>query len=118
MGTYKIPRDTKGEGRILMVFSTKALIYTAITGGFGFMFWQLLFIPLGLGKIGFGLMILFGLIGFAIATFKIPNSDAFEITKNAGGLNIDEVLLRIIKFKMNKNRQYIYKREGDKKDDN
>ena len=30
MGTYMIPRNTKGEGRILFIFSTKALIYTAV----------------------------------------------------------------------------------------
>ena len=28
MGTYYLPRNTKGEGRILYIFSTKALIYT------------------------------------------------------------------------------------------
>lgn len=32
MGTHMIPRNTKGEGRILFVFSTKALIYTAVGG--------------------------------------------------------------------------------------
>lgn len=30
MGTYMIPRNTNGEGRILFIFSTKALIYTAV----------------------------------------------------------------------------------------
>lgn len=30
MGTYMIPRNTKGEGRILFIFSTKALIYTVV----------------------------------------------------------------------------------------
>ena len=30
MGTYNLPRDVKGEGRILFVFSTKALIYSII----------------------------------------------------------------------------------------
>ncbi len=28
MGTYMIPRNTKGEGRILFIFSTKAIIFT------------------------------------------------------------------------------------------
>ena len=32
MGTHMIPRNTKGEGRILFIFSTKAMIYTAIGG--------------------------------------------------------------------------------------
>ena len=30
MNSYNIPRNVKGEGRILYVFSTKALIYTFI----------------------------------------------------------------------------------------
>ena len=31
MGTYMIPRNTKGEGRILFIFSTKALILSVNT---------------------------------------------------------------------------------------
>ena len=30
MGTYNLPRNVKGEGRILFIFSSKALIYTFI----------------------------------------------------------------------------------------
>ena len=28
MGTYNIPRNTKGEGRLFYIFSTKALMWT------------------------------------------------------------------------------------------
>jgi len=31
MGTYEIPRNVKGEGRILFIFSTKSLILTGAT---------------------------------------------------------------------------------------
>ena len=31
-GPYQIPRNYKGESRILLIFSTKALIYTAVGG--------------------------------------------------------------------------------------
>ena len=117
MGTYQIPRNTKGEGRILMIFSTKALIYTAVGAVIGFLLWKTVFTPMKLGIIGIITMAVLAFLGFAIATFKIPESDAFEITKNAGGLKIDEVIIRMIKFKMNPNRQYIYKREGDKNGD-
>lgn len=34
-GPYQIPRNYKGESRILMIFSIKALIYTAIGAAFG-----------------------------------------------------------------------------------
>lgn len=63
---------------------------------------------------GIGFTIGFALIGFAIGTFKIPESTAFEVTKKAGGLAIDEVVLRIIKFKQKKKRIYIYTKEGKK----
>ena len=56
----------------------------------------------------------FALIGFAIGTFKIPESQSFEITKKTGGENIDEVILRAIKFKRRKNRIYLYTKEENK----
>ena len=37
MGTYRVPRNTKGESRILLIFSTKALIYTVVGIGIGYM---------------------------------------------------------------------------------
>ena len=64
--------------------------------------------------IGAGLVGFFGLIGFAIGTFKVPESANFEITKKTGGENIDEVILRIIKFKNKKNRIYLYTKEENK----
>ena len=30
MGTYEIPRNVKGEGRLLFIFSTKGIIFTAV----------------------------------------------------------------------------------------
>ena len=48
-----------------------------------------------------------GVIGFVIGTFKVPDSAAFSITKNAGGENIDEVIKRAIKFKKEKNKIYV-----------
>ena len=29
MGTYNVPRNVKGEGRILFIFTTKSLIYSS-----------------------------------------------------------------------------------------
>ena len=56
-------------------------------------------------------MILFAIIGFCIGTFKIPNNNSIEICKKAGGENIDEVIKRAIKFKMQKNKLYVYTKE-------
>lgn len=116
MGTYNLPRNVKGEGRILLIFSTKALIYTFVGVGIGLLF-HLLFKLIGIGFVGIILAIVFGLIGFFVATFKIPNSNAFKLTKETGGENIDEVIKRYIKFKLTKNRVYVYtetKREEQK----
>ena len=116
MGTYQIPRNVKGEGRILFIFSTKALIYSAIGLGIGFLF-VLLFSIVNMPIVGYILMIIFALLGFAIATFKVPNTTAFEITKKTGGENIDDVLKRAIKYKTKGGNIYIYKTEEEMKHD-
>ena len=57
MGTYNIPRNVKGEGKILYVFSTKALIYTFIGAAIGGVLY-FIFNSIGLGTIGFILIVL------------------------------------------------------------
>lgn len=61
-----------------------------------------------------GCMLVFGAIGFAVATFKIPDSNNLEITRKTGGEKIDDVIVRAIKFKLKKNRIYVYTKEEDK----
>ena len=39
MGTYNVPRNVKGEGRILFIFSTKSLITASIGGAVGLIFY-------------------------------------------------------------------------------
>ena len=108
MQSYYIPRNYKGEGRILYVFSTKAIIYTAVGVGIGLIFY-FLFNLIGLTTIGIIIAILLGGIGFVIATFKVPELKNFEITKKTGGENIDDVIKRWVLFKKKKNRVYVYK---------
>lgn len=107
MGTYQVPRDVKGEGRILFIFSKKALIYTAIGIVVGF-FFVFLFGLIKLKIIGYILLVILGVLGFLIGTFKMPKTTAFEITKKTGGENIDDIIKRAIKFKRNGRRIYIY----------
>lgn len=115
MGSYLIPRNLKGEGRILTIFSYKALVYTVIGIIIGFVFYYI-FKLINLTTIGIVIMAIFALVGFSIGTFKIPNTTSFEITKKTGGEKIDEILLRLIKFKMKKNRIYIYKNEEENRE--
>ena len=114
MGTYNLPRNVKGEGRILFVFSTKALIYTMGGAGIGFIFY-LIFSIVKLNIVGIILMLLFAVIGFAIGTLKVPETNAFEITRKTGGENIDDVIKRAIRFKMNRNRIYVYDNDNKNK---
>lgn len=110
MGTYNLPRNVKGEGRILFIFSTKALIYAAVGVGVGLIFYFVLSL-IKMKLIGLIIVLALGLLGFIIGTFKIPTGNAFEITKKTGGENIDEIIKRAIKFKMQKNKIYVYKNE-------
>ncbi len=113
---YQIPRNVKGEGRILFIFSKKGLIFTVAGGVIGFfLFW--IFSTLGLTVVGIIFFLLFAVIGFGIGTLKVPNTSAFEITKKTGGENLDDVIFRWLKFKFkNKKKIYVYTEEVTKDD--
>lgn len=82
-------------------------------GGIGLIFYYL-FSLIKWTYVGIGVAVLFAAIGFSIGTFKVPESGTFEVTRKAGGANIDEVILRYIKFKQKKKRIYLYAKEGKK----
>ena len=107
-GPYNIPRNTKGEGRFFYVFSTKALIVTAVLGGMAFFVFRLIGSLIGFTALGVIGALIFGVIGFAVTSFKIPDSNNFEITRKAGGEYIDQIIIRYIKFKMQKNKIYTF----------
>ena len=105
---YYIPRNTKGEGRFFYVFSTKALIVTAVLGGMAFFVFRLIGSLIGFTALGVIGALIFGVIGFAVTSFKIPDSNNFEITRKAGGEYIDQIIIRYIKFKIQKNKIYTF----------
>lgn len=113
MGTYNIPRNVKGEGRILFVFSTKSMIYSAIGAVAGLPFY-FIFSAFKMNIVGIIIMGLLALIGFIIGTFKFPEIAAFKFTKAVGGENIDDIIKRAIKFKKNGNKIYLYTKEEEK----
>ena len=110
MGTYNVPRNVKGEGRILFIFSTKSLITTCIGAGIGIVFY-FIFSIINLKVVGIAILLLFSLIGYGIGMFKVPETGGFEITRKTGGENIDDVIKRYIKFKQNKKKMYVYTKE-------
>ena len=115
MGTYNIPRNTKGEGRLFYIFSTKALLWTV--GGLivGIVIKTILKAIGSIFKmagpfniVGIIITVILALLGFVIGTFKMPKNDRFEITRKAGGINLDKVLVESIKFKINRVKLYVY----------
>ena len=55
-----------------------------------------------------------GLIGFVISSFKIPDSNNFELTRKTGGEYIDQIILRYFKFKRRHNKIYTFYTEDNK----
>ena len=106
MGTYFIPRNYKGETRILYIFSIKSLVTTVIGIMFGLLFYAL-FNAMGLTKIGYIFVGIFGLIGFITGAVKIPTIVGLPVTKRIGGEPVSEIIIRYIKFKK-KRKIYTY----------
>ena len=113
MGTYYIPRNVKGESRILYIFSVKSLITTLIGGAVGGLFY-LIFAMAGLNTLGWISIGVFGVIGFVVGAVKIPTIAGLPVTKKIGGESIDQIVLRYFKFKKNR-KVYVYTKE-EKKD--
>ena len=103
-GPYNIPRNTKGEGRFLYIFSTKALIVTSIMALLGFAIFYFIEMFINYSPLKIIGAVVFGVIGFIVTSLKIPDSNNFEITRKAGGEYIDQIIIRFIKFKMRKNK--------------
>lgn len=114
MGTYNLPRNVKGEGRILFIFTGKSMIYTVVAGGIGLLFY-LIFSLMNLKMVGIAITVIFALIGFVIGTVKVPNIEKFEFSRKTGGENIDDIIKRAIKFKTKGKKIYVY--EGEKVDE-
>lgn len=109
MGTYYIPRNYKGESRILYIFTVKSLITTAIGAGVGALFFAL-FSAMSMKIPGLIAMAVFAIIGWAVGALKIPTIVALPITKKIGGEPLGEIIFRYIKFKKNR-KIYTYTKE-------
>ena len=103
MGSYYIPSNNlKGESRILYIFTPKSLIFTAVGAFIGLFFYFIFGVILGISVLGFIFIGLFALIGYGIATIKMPSSGTSKLAKNVGGDSIDDIILRYVLFKKNK----------------
>jgi len=110
MGTYYIPRNYKGETRILYIFSVKSLITTALGAIVGFIFYFIFGILLKMKTVGLVILGIFAVIGYIIGALKIPTIVGIPVTKKIGGESISEIIIRYIKFKKNR-KIYTYTKE-------
>ena len=107
MGTYNLPRNVKGEGRILFIFTPKSLLCAIIGVAIGLVFY-VIFSMIDLNIIGIILVVIFALIGYGIAMLKVPNIGIAKTTKIVAGENMDDIIKRAFFFKKKKNRLYVY----------
>ena len=98
MGTYYIPRNYKGETRLLYIFSIKSLITTAIGAIIGFIFY-LICSMIGIKLVGIIILLIFAVIGYCIGALKIPTIAGLPVTKKIGGESISDIIIRYFKFK-------------------
>ncbi|MGE5329489.1 MAG: PrgI family mobile element protein [Deltaproteobacteria bacterium] len=97
MKSYLIPRDVKGETRILTYFSPKSFLFTVIGIVIGTIFY-FIFKLLTLKITGIVVLVLISLISFGIGALKIPETNAFAFFKDTGGESIDDIIWRYIRF--------------------
>ena len=107
MGTYMIPRNLKGETRILMIFSVKSLLTTAVGAVVGAGIFLIVGMAMNQRIAGFIIIGVLAAIGFAVGTFKIPTLGGVQFTKKIGGESLDEIIKRYFLFR-NKKRTYSY----------
>lgn len=84
MATHNIPRDVRGEGRILFIFTTKSLIFAAVGLGIGLLINAVFSFMIKSFYIKLIIDIIFAAIGYGIAMLKVPESNRFEITRKNG----------------------------------
>ena len=97
MGTYYIPRNLRGETRILYIFTVKSLITTGIGALFGAIFYFIIGEIIGEKTVGIIVMAIFAVIGWSIGALKIPNLAGIPFTKNIGRRIIRRSVKKIYK---------------------
>lgn len=102
MGTYYIPRNLKGNSRILYIFTIKSLLYTGVGAAIGLIFYFIFAVILRLQNVGVVAIAIFAAIGFAIGSVKIPRLSGIASTKNVAGDSLDEVIKRYMLFRNNR----------------
>ena len=106
MGTHLIPRAIDGDARILLVFTPQGFIGTLIGLGAGAFFYSISKF-FGATLVGWVVLAICTLIGFAVGQAKVPESNAFSLFKKTGGEYIRDVIVKYLAFRRNK-KIYMY----------
>lgn len=114
--SYFVPRNVKGETRLLVIFSVKSFAFTAVFGLIGGGIWYLCSLLFKM-KMAPGIIItvIFAAIGYVIGAAKIPDSPIMGPFQKAGGESISDIIVRFFSFKRRKKIYlYNYTRTKDK----
>ena len=113
--SYFVPRNVKGESRILYIFTMKSFIYTLVFGLIGLFVGYIVGLLADISLIMKIIIIgIFGVIGYIIGAVKIPDSPAMGPLRKAGGEYLSDILFRIITFG-SKKKIYVYNINRDVK---
>ena len=114
-GSYVVPRNVKGESRLLYIFTIKSFIATLAFGLSGLGIWFLIQTLAGFTSsifVTIAVVAVLAGIGYALATVKIPDIPMMGALRKAGGENIGAMLIRLVTFRKKKKIYvYNYKRE-------
>lgn len=105
--TYSVPRNVKGETRILYIFSVKSLLFTIGFGLVGVLLY-FFFSLINLKIVGFVMVGVMALIGFGVGALIIPDSRLVGNLRKAGGEAVSDILFRMLTFKKRK-KIYLYR---------
>lgn len=110
--TYSVPRNVKGETRLLYIFTIKSFIFTVVFGVVGIVL-SLPFFLTGVTVGGLIVTLIFALIGYLSATLTIPDTPIVGVLRKAGGEQLGDIIFRTLTF-IKRKKIYVY-REGAKK---
>ena len=107
--TYFVPRNVKGESRILYIFTMKSFIFTLVAGVIGVLVWMGFKAITGIENLVAMLVFIgvFAGIGYLIGALKIPDSPLMGPFRKAGGEYVSDIIGRFFTFGFRK-KIYLY----------
>jgi hypothetical protein len=113
--TYFVPRNVKGESRILYIFTMKSFIFTLVAGVIGVLVWMGFKAITGIENLVTMLVFIgvFAGIGYLIGALKIPDSPLMGPFRKAGGEYVSDIIGRFFTFGFRK-KIYLYNYDREK----